>query len=171
MDEQSPSKVYLINTDTTETLTAQYNPDGFEENVEVSWASLTIPGLSHEPMQYTNTKNWATKLEMFFSAEGQGGSVSVLQEARKFLMSLCYPIGSAEHIDFGGPPRVLLFWPNILAMEVIIKSLKIKHELFYKTLDLRQYRADLEIVEIRDTRILGSDVRRDGTIRVSAGGR
>lgn len=170
MDDQAPQRVYLVNTETTEELFAQYNPEGFEESIGSAWATLTIPGLSHEPMQFTNTRNWGTKLEFFFSAEGPGGSSKRLDEARKFFMQLMYPSGSAESIDLGGPPRALLFWPNVLAMEVIVKNLKIKHELFFRDLSMRQYRAELDIEEIRDTRILGSDVRRDGTIRIAPGG-
>jgi hypothetical protein len=168
---EAPTRIALVNIDTAEPLWVQYNPESFEEKIDVNWAQIVIPGLSHQPMQFTHTKNYSTKLELFFNAEGREGSVAMLDEARKWLMAACYPEGQAETIDRGGPPRILFVWPTIVSMEIVLNSLSFKHELFNLDMSMRQFRATLDMMEIRDTRITGADVRRDGTIRVSPAGR
>ena len=54
---QRPARMSIANVATGESVDAQFNPADFEEALEVNWARQTVPGLSHQPLQFVNTGN------------------------------------------------------------------------------------------------------------------
>ncbi len=87
-----------------------------------------------------------------------------IHQARRFLLSCCYPKSHAS-IDSGAPPRVLIVWPEVLALTCAVTRISFKHELFRLTGKTRQMRVDLELEEARDLRLLSRDVERLGAQR------
>jgi hypothetical protein len=165
VDRWVPPKVTLTNLSTGVTLEAQFNPDALEETVSANYAKQTVPGLSHEVLQFSNTTNEAFPLNLFWRAESRG-DVETLQRARRFLKSLLYPKSGAEDMASGGPPRVLVVWPGMIAMTCVIMSVKFSHALFTKFMRSRAYMATVQCEEIRDTRIGSDDVFDDTSLRL-----
>lgn len=169
-------KVSFSNLRTGEQLEFPFMPTTFTESVVVSYARQKILGMSHEQLQYSNTGNYTIPgLEFFFRAMPSPGEETTdnralaMHDARNFLMSLCYP-SQATSIAQGGPPRILFVWPNMVALTCVLSQLQITHEKFDRTGASQIYRANVNLEEVRDARILSEDVRSYGMTRDSEGG-
>ena len=77
---QRPARMSIANTATGDVVEAQFNPAEFEEALEVNWARQTVPGLSHQPLQFVNTGNvkFTLELEIGTKEESWAESFSVL---------------------------------------------------------------------------------------------
>lgn len=95
---QRPTRMSIANTATGDVVEAQFNPAEFEEALEVNWARQTVPGLSHQPLQFVNTGNVKFTLELNFDALDPTTDVDQIRFARRFLQSLCYPRRGAEDV-------------------------------------------------------------------------
>src|ERR1041385_6222947 len=104
---QRPTRMSIANTATGDVIEAQFNPTEFEEALEVNWARQTIPGLSHQPLQFVNTGNTKFTLELNLEAQAPTTDLDQIHLARRFLQSLCYPRRGAQDVIGGGPPRAL----------------------------------------------------------------
>lgn len=165
---QKPLRMSIRDLNTAEVREVQFNPTTLEEAISVEWARLKPPGLSHEVLQYDHTGNHKIgPIELVFDALGPGGSVDILDEWRKFLLSVCYSKKGAQSVREGEATRVLLFWPNFMSMTCVLTSLKIKHQRFNLEARPTYYTATVAIEEIRDVRLFSEDVRTAGTIRAS----
>lgn len=166
--QQKPPKMYLTDLVTLETMTAQYNPDAFEEVVHVLWARLNPPGLSHSRLQYDHTENHKIQFELIYDAL-DGGDVDGNLDARKFLMSLCYSKRGAQNVADGQASRVLFVWPQFVSLTCVIDGeLKIKHTRFGVDGRPTYFTASMQLSEIRDARLFSEDVRSTGTQRSAA---
>lgn len=168
----------LTNLSTGELMVAQYNPQELEETLSVNWNELSVLGMSHKPLQYQNTGNHAFKFKLEFSAinamgqkvapsiavENFNGQTYVLN-ARNYLLSLCYPSRGANTIIGGGPPRVLFYWPQSVAIDAVIGELSLHHKSFNHRLGTSRLEVDVSLREIRDVRLVSEDVREYGTSR------
>lgn len=191
-------RVSLVNLETGEGWFAMYNPTQFEEQVDVSWARHTVPGLSHQPLQYVNTNNYKFTLDLFYRSTApnagrleeqsdstlrtvfkqvgtvsgstaqhepsQPSSLEDVGQVRKFLMSLAYPI-RATTVGGGGPPRVLVDWPNLLSMVCIVTNVGFTNTRFNKEAFPVDFVAKVAFEEIRGTRINSSEIRDLGSFR------
>ena len=157
----NPPRMSLTNLLTSETLTAQFNPQKLDESLDINYARQTIPGMSHQVIQYVNTNNvkWEG-VELFFIADDPLG-FNTLHRARTFIHSLLLPPGGAESVVGGAPPRVLFVWPHVLAVSAVITSAKFSHEMFKSDGRTRIMRVFLTLEEIRDVRITSEDMRSD----------
>jgi hypothetical protein len=79
----------IANTATGDVVEAQFNPTEFEEALEVNWARQTVPGLSHQPLQFVNTGNVKFTLELHFEVHDPASDIEQIHFARRFLQSLC----------------------------------------------------------------------------------
>ena len=95
---QRPARMSIANVSSGDSVEAQFNPTEFEEALEVNWARQTVPGLSHQPLQFVNTGNVKFTLELNFEAQDPTTDLDQLHLSRRFLQSLCYPrqIGRAS---------------------------------------------------------------------------
>lgn len=165
--DQEPPKVFLVNLETNERWDAMFNPTTLEESLEVKFNRLSIQGLSHERLQYTNTGNKTVPLEFFLSQtyidQRFGANTFDIFEDKAFLESLGYP---AADIDFSyqGTPRVLFVWPGVLRMVGrIVGEISFLNRTF-NTNDgkVTVLVANLDFEEDRDFRILMDEVREHG---------
>ena len=120
---RAPARMSIANVSTGESVDAQFNPTEFEEALEVNWARQTVPGLSHQPMQFVNTGNTKFTLELNFEAQDPTTDLEQILHARRFLLSLCYPRRGATTVAGGGPPRALFVWPTIVSLTCAITAL------------------------------------------------
>jgi len=165
-----PARMSIANVATGESIEAQLNPSELEEALEVAYNRLTIPGLSHQPLQFTNTGNLKLTFELMFEALEPAADLPRLLLARRFLQSLCYPPRGAQDVRSGGPPRALFIWPNLASLTCVITGLTFKHQRFNLEGTPVQFSAKVTLEEIRDVRLTSEDVYLDGTERSGASG-
>jgi len=163
-----PALMSVANVATGESIEAQFNPSEFEESLEVNWARLAVPGLSHQPLQFVNTGNVKFTVELAFAATDINDLAELLR-ARRFLQSLCYPRRGASDVAGGGPPRALFIWPTLVSLTCVVTSLSFKYSRFNLASSPVQFTAKLALEEIRDVRITSDEVLVTGTQRSGAG--
>lgn len=181
--QERPTRMTLANLETGDAITAQFNPDELKEEIAVHYEKLDVLGLSHKPLQYKNTDNHALSYELGFDglttrdvevSSGGGGfgaagafgnSAEAIAHARRFLMHLCYPRKGAQDVSGGGPPRVFMYWPNLLSLTCRITKLSFGHKRFSLALRPVFFSATLTIEEARDVRLFSEDVLESGTLR------
>lgn len=167
----------LANLNNGDVLVPMFNPTEIEEELRVNYNDLELLGMSHKPSQYKNTDNHRFRFALRFDAlsiREATGSAGIpiqganIQNARRYLLSLCYAPRGAQDILGGAPPRVLFFWPDLASLEATIRSLRFRHTAFSsQTGGSGRFDVDVEIHEIRDVRIVMEDVFANGTIRSS----
>jgi hypothetical protein len=165
---QRPARMSIANVATGESVEAQFNPTEFEEAIEVNWARQTVPGLSHQPLQFVNTGNVRFTLDLNFDAQDATTTIEDVLFARRFLQSLCYPRRGAEDVAGGGPPRALFVWPKVIALTCVLTGISLKYGRFALDGTPTQFSAKVTLEEIRDVRLLSEDVLADGTQRSGA---
>ena len=158
----------IANIATGDSVEAQFNPTDFEEALEVNWARQTVPGLSHQPLQFVNTGNVKFTLELNFEAQDPATDLEEIHFARRFMQSLCYPRRGAPDVSGGGPPRALFVWPNVASLTCVVTALSFKYGRFNLDGTPIQFTAKVTLEEIRDVRLLSEDVLASGTQRSGA---
>jgi len=83
----------LINVETAEFMFCLFNPAQLSEKVMVNWNRVTVPGLSHQLLQFQSTGNRQLSsvefyLDRFFAKE-QGDDADILDSAASFARSPC----------------------------------------------------------------------------------
>ncbi len=164
---QRPPRLTLANIATGDSIEAQFNPTGFEEAIEVAWAHLKVPGLSHERIHFVNTENLKLALELTFDALDPTSSLDDILKSRRFLMSLCYPV-AGQDVPSTSPPRVLVVWPSIVSLTCVVGSLSFKYGRFNLQGTRVQCRATGALEEIRDGRLTSDAVLAAGSQRPAA---
>lgn len=162
---QTPARMSIANVSTGDSIDAQFNPTEFEEALEVNWARQTVPGLSHQPLQFVHTGNAKFTLELNFEAQDPTTDLDEIHRSRRFLQSLCYPRRGASDVIGGGPPRALFVWPNVVSLTCVVTALSFKYGRFNLDGTPVQFTAKVMLEEIRDVRLLSEDVLQDGTQR------
>lgn len=160
----APSRMTISNLETNETYTVQFNPEAFEEEVQANWNQLTVPGLSHQPLQFGHTTNETFTFSLFWRATTPD-ELEKMRQDRRYLKSLCYPRANAENVVGGAPPRVLLVWPRMLSLTCVVRQVNFTHEHFNRYGQARVTRGTLKLEEIRDVRISSEEVRDDSSLR------
>jgi hypothetical protein len=162
---QTPARMSIANLSTGVSIEAQFNPTELEEALEVNWAHQTVPGLSHQPLQFVHTGNTKFSLELNFEAQDPTSNLDQILLARRFLQSLCYPRRGAQDVIGGGPPRALFVWPSIVSLTCVITALCFRYSRFNLQGTPVQFSVRVSLEEIRDVRLLSEDVFASGTQR------
>lgn len=166
MDRVPGFKARVANLVTQEDVPVMFNPTELETAVEVGWQRFTIPGLSHQPKHYVNTSNTTIPLTLFYRALTLA-QLDEMRDKRNFFESLAYPVASDQVVS-GGPPRFLFIWPQHIALICTMNSIRQRDIIFTRSGRPRVARVRIEIEEIRNVRLLSSDVRRFGHIRAGS---
>lgn len=155
--------VIIGNLQTRQYVIAQYTPLKVQEELSVEFERLKVLGLSHQPLQYSQTNNHKVTLSFDFNGDPKQGQTAADQ--RRFLLSNCYPSRSARNVKSGGPSGVVVDWPELFSLVCVQLSVKMDHELFKKTGGSRKFTAQVVFEELRDLRLYAEDVARLGTVR------
>jgi len=96
-----PPRCVLVNLATAESLERLFNPKELTEKLDVNWSRLTVPGLSHQALQFQSTSNRQLSgvefyLDRFFATET--GSEADILDFRAFLRALTVPPASTESV-------------------------------------------------------------------------
>ena len=107
--------------DPSQQFVAQFNPSTLQERIEARYASVPIPGLGHEPLQYVHTSSLEISFELFFKAENEA-EVDMVDASRRFLHSLMSPRRAAI-LPGGAPPPVLFNHLNVFSIVGVVTDL------------------------------------------------
>lgn len=158
----NPPKMHLQDLTTLERLDVQFNPASVEDGLRVQWVKQKISSLSHQKLQYDYTDNAHINLELIFDSF-YPGDVTPLNEAKKFIQSLCY-LG-----ETGTFHRVLALWPGFFSLVCVIDGeVKTKSTRFNMDGQPTYITITVPLTEIRDSRLTSESVRSIGLARSSA---
>lgn len=166
-----PPKAVLVNIETSERFEFQFNPETFTESFGVNYAKHVVPGLGYQILQYINTNNNVIPLTIYLSdlaaiSETAGGSAFQMkvEEAKKFLQSLCYPVRGPSG-GWAAPPLCMFLWPSVVRFRCVVTELKFTHQRFYgDTLGVMALTAELTLEEVVGLQRYSDDVRQKGSI-------
>lgn len=159
-------RMTVTDIDRNEEFEAQYNPRELEIVTHAVWAKVTIPGLSHQPQHFVTTENLKVKFALTWrlTDDGPDGNLPIVGDATRFFMSLTVPIS----IENPRPPRVLFVWPTFISIVTTVQTVSVKPTRFsVVTATPIELVMDVEIEEVREARILSSQVRQSGMLRAS----
>jgi len=184
---------FFTNLDTNNTSEFLLNPTALNETYEAVYARHISPGLSHQRMSYSYTKNAKIPLRLFFDqsmfdernrgrtrrvASGRGQTdvpaANDVEEWRRFLMHFLYSPkrSKARH---GSPAPVLFHWPGMISMKVRVMKITFQHAMFAAGKPIpRIMTALVSLEEDIPEKIYAEDILRYGTQRPwgsSKGGR
>jgi hypothetical protein len=169
-DFQSPQHALLVNLALGETLAAQFNPTELEESMGVNYSRLTVPGLSHQVMQYVHTENVTYSFDLFFDATDYGTEgPDRITTSRNFLYAACHPKATPGRIVGAGAPELLFVWPNMISLVCLLTKLNFRYTRFNKLLMPTAYTATVTLEELRSSIVTMEDVSTFGTRRGAAG--
>lgn len=162
-----PQPLTVVNLVTGTELTSQYLPQRFDEAIGANWAALTPPGQGHNPLHFVATENLRVDLDLEFRAQ-TARELASIQRARRLLHSWHYPRNTGDELSGAGAPRLLFFWPGMLSIEAVSRSLKISHTQFGPDSDSVRFVATLSLEEMRTFRITTSEVEQDLQLRLGS---
>jgi hypothetical protein len=157
-------RCFLINVETAESIDCLFNPAQISEKVQVNWNRVTVPGLSHQLLQFQSTGNRQLAgvefyLDRFFAKE-QSDSADVL-DFRGFLRALTVPPRGAQGVPATAPPRTLFVWPSVLSIETVLTDLEFQYKQFAADATVLVYTATVTFEEILDARVTSEEKRRE----------
>jgi hypothetical protein len=152
----------LVNVATGESIECLANPTQLSEKVQVNWNRVTVPGLSHQLLQFQSTGNRQLGGVEFYVdkllAREQPGDVDIL-DFRGFLRALTVPVAAAEGVPSTAPPRVLVVWPNVLSLEAVVTEVEFTYKQFASDASALVYTATVTFEEILDARVTSEELR------------
>jgi hypothetical protein len=167
-------RLYIINTETGDTLEAQFNPDELVETFESKWNNVTIPGLSHELLQFSNSASDKISFKLFFTGmrppgklsyiQGETEVMDAIQYARRLLKSWTTPTPNAYNVLGSAPPTLSLIWPQTLSFKCIISKVEFKISNWDKSEFERgpsRAEASIEITQINDAHFTSDNIITD----------
>lgn len=160
-----PDRLVIVDLSSEEELMVQFNPSELEETIQVEWAKMSPPGLSHKPLHYVGTDNAGFSFELLVDAMVEGGGLEVAARTRQFLQALCYARRGARNMREGQAPRALFIWPELVTLNAVVSDLTFRYERFHLSGAPMRYTVRVKLEEIRDVRLYGEDVRAGGSKR------
>ena len=159
-----PPRCLLVNVTTGESMECLFNPTQLSEKIQVNWNRLSVPGLSHQVLQFQSTGNRQLSgvefyLDRFFAAE-QPGDVDIL-EFRSFVRALTVPPEGTEGVADTAPPRTLFIWPEVLTVETVVADVEFQYRQLSVDGEVLVYAATMTFEEILDARVTSEDLREE----------
>jgi len=159
-----PPHCMIVNVTSGESIECLFNPTQLTERVDVRWNRLTVPGLSHQVLQYQSTSNRSLNgVEFYvdrFFAEEQPSQPDILN-FQSFLRALTVPPAKTVSVLRTAPPRALIIWPNVLTIETILTQVEFQYKQFALDGSVLVYTATVTFEEILDVRV-SPEQRRQG---------
>lgn len=160
-------RMTLTNIETNETIEVQFNPEQFRSQLSVNFARKVVQGFSSHRLQYGSTGNRTFELELFYIGHTIE-EVGRINDQRLFIESLCY-VPRGERSPSASTPRVLLLWPNFIAMQVKVVRHGDAIFRFARSGQPTGFRIQVGFEEDLDRRITMEDVRIAGYERGDLG--
>jgi hypothetical protein len=187
---EKPQAVYLTRYTPDPKLPPEMNsrqffvtPETIKKVIEVDWVSIVVPGLSHEVLQYSHTKNLVLSgLEFMVSRAAYRGDYSAIDASDdlvdnfgRFFEQFCYsdPANATKRLD--SPDRMVFLVPapaNPSQALIFLICVLTRFETEYTQYDTQgrlvhaKYIIDLQ--EIRDVRYSATQAASLGSVRANA---
>ena len=161
---ESPVRMTITDLQDQTEVTVQFNPNELTRRIGVNYARKQVLGQSHQPHEYLSTGNQTIRFDLFHNAENPTQWEEV-DQAAKFLESLCYAPEDPEGISQAAPPRVLLVWPYTLSLVTRLISVEFKHQRWDRFGNTTQFTASCEFEEALVRRLNKTDVYNFGPFR------
>lgn len=154
----------LVNVASGESMECMFNPTGLSEKVQVNWNRLSVPGLSHQILQFQSTGNRQLSgiefyLDRFFAVE-QPGEPDIM-EFRAFIRSLTVPPEGTEGVLETAPPRTIFIWPNVITVETVVTDVEFQYRQIAGDGTVLVYAATVSFEEILDVRVTSEELREE----------
>lgn len=154
----------LVNVSTGESLECLFNPTQISEKIQVNWNRLSVPGLSHQVLQFQSTGNRQVSgvefyLDRFFASQ-QPGAPEIM-DFRAFIRSLTVPPEGTEGVPETAPPRTLFIWPDVITIETVITDAEFQYRQIAADGKVLVYTATVSFEEILDVRVTSEQLRED----------
>jgi hypothetical protein len=153
-----PPKVELVNLDTLESVQCQFNPASLERSITINYSRITVPGLSHQILQYSSTSNFKLPGLQFRFEQVLDRAYSLSNFVGFMHSFTASPLGTSGVVSTR-PPRILFVWPHFITMEAVVLSIKEKYDMFFTDGTPRSLVVTLDFEEIRDFRLYSEDLR------------
>ena len=139
-----------------------FNPTQISEKLQVNWNRLSVPGLSHQVLQFQSTGNRQLSgvefyLDRFFASK-QPGSPDIM-EFRSFIRALTVPPAGTEGVPDTAPPRTLFIWPNVVTVETVVTDVEFQYRQIATDGTVLVYSATISFEEILDVRVTSEQLR------------
>lgn len=157
-----PPRCALVNVTSGESMACLFNPTQLSEKVQVNWSRLTVPGLSHQVLQYQSTGNRSIGgvefyLDRFFATE-QPGAPDIMA-FRSFVRALTVPPAGTEGVLDTVPPRTLFIWPEVITVETVVTDVEFQYRQVALDGRVLVYVAMVTFEEILDVRVTSEALR------------
>ena len=154
----------LVNVNSGESMECLFNPTQISEKLQVNWNRLSVPGLSHQVLQFQSTGNRQLSgvefyLDRFFASE-QPGHPDIM-EFRAFIRSLTVPPEGTEGVVDTAPPRTLFIWPEVVTVETVVTDVEFQYRQIAVDGTVLVYAATVSFEEILDVRVTSQQLRED----------
>ena len=154
----------LVNVASGESMECLFNPTQISEKLQVNWNRLSVPGLSHQVLQFQSTGNRQLSgvefyLDRFFAAE-QPGNPDIM-EFRAFIRSLTVPPEGTEGVVDTAPPRTLFIWPEVVTVETVVTDVEFQYRQIAVDGMVLVYAATVSFEEILDVRVTSEQLREE----------
>lgn len=110
------TKCYIVNDDTNENLTFQFNPSSIPYSRSANYATIDSPGMSYPITQYTGGNAREFSFDVFYYDKPYSGNI---HKARKFLEELLPP--EWNDMNFSRPPSFTLAYGYFVKRLVLLK--------------------------------------------------
>ncbi|MFI5302405.1 MAG: peptidoglycan-binding protein [Polyangiales bacterium] len=157
-----PVRCLLINVESNESIQCLFNPTQLSEKIGVNWNRVSVPGLSHQLLQYQSTSNRQLGgVEFYldrFYARAHADDADIL-EFRGFMRALTVPPEAVAGVPAMSPPRVLFLWPNVVTIEAVLTDVEFRYTQFAGDGSPRVYTAEVSFEEVLDVRVTSEERR------------
>ena len=154
-DNATENSGALVDSETADRITFDFNPESFEDNKSTDFAEINIPGMSHPRLQFTN----GSSRTLSFSVSLHYGATDDVPKAIRMLQSWLYPEYEGGHLKKPPAKLLLIFgdtWPDELW---IMSSCNITRKSFDKELNCTFAEAAIELTEYIDNSRGADEVR------------
>ncbi len=165
-------RVSMIAVETGDFKNCLLNPNGLRERYQMRYDDLAPLGSDHEIGQYRNTASANIPIQLAFDraiiAKRLNQNEPDIDSWRNFLYQFTAPLVEDDEFTTGGPPQMLLIWPNVLTIRAQVRSLEFDYQRFsIDDLRLLTYTASLELKEARTGLWSSEQMRTAGGVRES----
>lgn len=158
-------RVSIADTDNGDAIELPIFPESLEHTSEAVWQRQSVPGLSHQRNQFTNTNNAKFAFAIFVDDLDGVTTTEEVTKIYNFLDSMQFPA------EGKGASKYLLAWPGVASIVIISATITFT-QTRYSQQDgtLRAFTAKFAVEEHRDVRITKEEVRSRGLFRAGGNG-
>ena len=176
----------MQNRVTGDAITFLLNPKEFQVEVTPHYGKLHARGSTYETLHYEYTGNPSIPLTLVFAryvhialmrgplVRFEKAEYKQVQEGfekyRRFILSLCYPVGNARDQFRRSPPTALLMWPSHVALEIAIEGATFTDNRFDMKSRSMSFKADLKVTAVRTWRLSSADAFKKGFMQAQIKG-